>query len=66
MFFITGNHEYYSGAPEWLAHLRTLGIRTLENERVTVAEHHTGRVNPQLTAVTPPIAGRGECVLVSA
>ncbi|MBS2030525.1 MAG: metallophosphoesterase [Deltaproteobacteria bacterium] len=39
VFFITGNHEYYSGAPEWLAHLRTLGIRTLENERVTVAEH---------------------------
>jgi uncharacterized protein len=37
-FFVTGNHEYYSGALAWLAHLRTLGIRTLENERVAIAE----------------------------
>ena len=37
-FFVTGNHEYYSGAQEWLSHLRTLGLRTLENERVTIAE----------------------------
>jgi len=37
VFFVTGNHEYYSGAAEWLAHLRTLGIRTLENERAVLA-----------------------------
>jgi predicted MPP superfamily phosphohydrolase len=36
VYFVTGNHEYYSGADAWLAHLATLGIRTLRNERVDV------------------------------
>jgi predicted MPP superfamily phosphohydrolase len=36
VFFITGNHEYYSGADEWIAHLATMGVRTLRNERVDV------------------------------
>jgi predicted MPP superfamily phosphohydrolase len=36
VFFVTGNHEYYSGADEWIAHLATLGIRVLRNERVDV------------------------------
>jgi predicted MPP superfamily phosphohydrolase len=36
VFFVTGNHEYYSGADAWIAHLRTLGIRVLRNERVPV------------------------------
>jgi predicted MPP superfamily phosphohydrolase len=36
VFFVTGNHEYYSGAPEWIAHLESLGVRVLRNERVAV------------------------------
>jgi len=36
VFFVTGNHEYYSGADEWLAHLPSLGIRALRNERVDI------------------------------
>jgi predicted MPP superfamily phosphohydrolase len=36
VFFVTGNHEYYSGADSWIAHLDTLGIRTLRNERVDI------------------------------
>jgi hypothetical protein len=36
VFFVTGNHEYYSGADEWIAHITTLGIRVLRNERVDV------------------------------
>ena len=36
VYFVTGNHEYYSGADEWIAHLGTLGIRVLRNERVPV------------------------------
>jgi uncharacterized protein len=36
VFFVTGNHEYYSGADAWIAHLTTLGIRVLRNERVDV------------------------------
>jgi predicted MPP superfamily phosphohydrolase len=38
VFFVTGNHEYYSGADEWIAHLRTLGIRVLRNERVAIGD----------------------------
>lgn len=33
-FFVTGNHEYYSGAPEWMAWLQGLGLRVLNNEHV--------------------------------
>lgn len=37
VFFVTGNHEYYSGADEWIAHLeKKLGIRVLRNERVPI------------------------------
>jgi len=33
-FFVTGNHEYYSGADSWLGFLNNIGIRTLRNEHV--------------------------------
>jgi predicted MPP superfamily phosphohydrolase len=33
-FFVTGNHEYYSGALEWIAELRRLGLTVLMNEHV--------------------------------
>ncbi|MEP7125779.1 MAG: metallophosphoesterase [Byssovorax sp.] len=36
VFFVTGNHEYYSGADEWIAELTRLGIRVLRNERVAI------------------------------
>lgn len=36
VFFVTGNHEYYSGADEWCSELQRLGIRVLRNERVSV------------------------------
>ncbi len=35
-FFVTGNHEYYSGAEEWIAEVDRLGIRPLRNERVAI------------------------------
>jgi len=31
-FFVTGNHEYYSGAHDWIAEFRRLGMRVLLNE----------------------------------
>jgi hypothetical protein len=37
-YFVTGNHEYYSGARAWIAELRRLGLRVLINEHV-VLEH---------------------------
>ena len=33
-FFVTGNHEYYSGAEEWIAELRRLGLTVLLNQHV--------------------------------
>lgn len=36
VFFVTGNHEYYSGVDDWIAELTRLGVRVLRNERVTV------------------------------
>jgi predicted MPP superfamily phosphohydrolase len=42
VFFVTGNHEYYSGADAWIAHLRTLGIRVLRNERVPLRDDAGG------------------------
>ncbi|MBA3453514.1 MAG: metallophosphoesterase [Deltaproteobacteria bacterium] len=36
VYFVTGNHEYYSGAAEWVAHIASLGIRVLRNERVAI------------------------------
>src|SRR6266568_105796 len=38
VFFVTGNHEYYSGVGPWLAELRRLGVRVLRNERVVVGD----------------------------
>ncbi|WP_236240319.1 metallophosphoesterase [Streptomyces sp. CC228A] len=35
-FFVTGNHEYFSGAEEWVEEVRELGLRPLRNERVEV------------------------------
>ena len=37
-FFVTGNHEYYSGADAWVVELRRLGLRVLMNEHVLL--HH--------------------------
>lgn len=45
VYFVTGNHEYYSGVDSWLTELRRLGIQVLRNERVTL--------HPQ------PVAGDG-------
>jgi predicted MPP superfamily phosphohydrolase len=37
VFAVTGNHEYYWDAESWLEHLRSLGIRILRNQHVTIA-----------------------------
>jgi uncharacterized protein len=36
VFFVTGNHEYYWGAAEWLAEFEELGVRVLQNEHVQI------------------------------
>jgi hypothetical protein len=37
-FFVTGNHEYYSGAVPWMQELQRLGIRVLHNEHVVLGD----------------------------
>ncbi len=37
-FFVTGNHEYYSGAKEWVAEFQRIGFHCLMNEHV-ILEH---------------------------
>jgi predicted MPP superfamily phosphohydrolase len=37
-YFVTGNHEYYSGVNAWVAELRRLGLTVLMNEHVVL--HH--------------------------
>jgi hypothetical protein len=39
-YFVTGNHEYYSGAGAWVAELRRLGLSVLLNEHVVL--RHAG------------------------
>ncbi|BDG03985.1 metallophosphoesterase [Anaeromyxobacter oryzae] len=38
VYFVTGNHEYYSGVAPWVEELRRLGIRVLRNERVAIGD----------------------------
>ena len=35
-YFVTGNHEYYSGVEPWLVELHRLGIKVLHNEHVVI------------------------------
>ena len=41
-FFVTGNHEYYSGAHAWIDALRDLGLTVLMNEHVVLNHHKAG------------------------
>nr|WP_240807797.1 metallophosphoesterase [Polyangium spumosum] len=38
VYFVTGNHEYYSGVGPWMEELARIGVRVLHNERVTIGE----------------------------
>ncbi|MFF5295146.1 metallophosphoesterase [Paractinoplanes globisporus] len=35
-YFVTGNHEYYSGFEPWIEEVAELGVRPLRNERVEI------------------------------
>jgi len=52
-FFVTGNHEYYSRADEWVAELRRMGITVLRNERVAIG---TDEASFDLAGVDDPTA----------
>ena len=44
-FFVTGNHEYFSGYQEWIAELDSLGLTVLRNKRLEVEGIHLAGVN---------------------
>lgn len=44
-FFVTGNHEYFSGAEQWVEHVRALGLRPLENARTELPYFDLAGVN---------------------
>ncbi|MCR8574838.1 metallophosphoesterase [Streptomyces sp. Isolate_219] len=44
-YFVTGNHEYYSGADQWVDHVRELGIHPLENARTELPGFDLAGVN---------------------
>ncbi|MBW8740656.1 MAG: metallophosphoesterase [Streptomyces turgidiscabies] len=44
-FFVTGNHEYFSGAEQWVEEVRRLGLHPLENARVELPAFDLAGVN---------------------
>jgi hypothetical protein len=44
VFFVTGNHEYYSGEPAWTEELRRLGLHVLKNEHVVLKHNDASLV----------------------
>lgn len=81
VYFVTGNHEYYSGVEAWLAYLPALGIRILHNEHVSVGpddarlvlagvDDHSSRGfaaghGPDLAAALRGVAGHPPIVLLA-
>jgi predicted MPP superfamily phosphohydrolase len=50
-FVVTGNHEYYAGAPAWITELRRLGLRVLLNEHVVLHNDKPGRAGTDSDAL---------------
>jgi predicted MPP superfamily phosphohydrolase len=44
-YFVTGNHEYFSGAEQWVDEVRRLGLRPLENDRTELPFFDLAGVN---------------------
>ncbi|MEH1012688.1 metallophosphoesterase [Micromonospora sp. CPCC 206060] len=53
-FFVTGNHEYYSGVDEWVQELDRIGLNVLQNERLEI---RTPQGVLDLAGVNDPTAG---------
>lgn len=55
VFFVTGNHEYYSGVARWIPVIQGLGWQVLDNAHAVL--HHQGA--PLVVAGMPDPAARG-------
>ncbi len=52
-YFVPGNHDFYSGALAWLAHVKELGMQPLVNEHVI---RRRGEAQLLVGGVTDPVA----------
>jgi predicted MPP superfamily phosphohydrolase len=74
-YFVTGNHEYFSGAEQWVEEVRLLGLHPLENARTELPWFDLAGVNDlagesegQGPDFTKALAGRDParaCVLLA-
>lgn len=55
VFFITGNHEYYSGVARWIPIIRSLGWQLLDNEHAVIERNGA----PLAVVGMPDPASRG-------
>jgi predicted MPP superfamily phosphohydrolase len=51
-FFVTGNHEYYSGHQQWITELDRLGLHYLRNDRTRITRGGAGLDLAGVTDVT--------------
>ena len=70
VFFVTGNHDHYSGAERWAGEARAMGMHVLRNDRVTIEargarfdlagvdDHWGGYIDGQREDLSRALAGR--------
>jgi len=61
-YVVTGNHEYYSGAPAWMREFERIGLRGLHNRHVVVSHRGARFV---LAGVTDYSAGAFDAAQIS-
>jgi predicted MPP superfamily phosphohydrolase len=71
VFFVTGNHDVYSGGESWVERVKELGLRVLRNERVSIGgaegfdlagvdDHRGDWVHGSTEDLDAAVAGRDE------
>ena len=79
VYFVTGNHEYYSGCEQWVEFLRGLGVTVLMNQRVSIGDvrdgasfdllgvpdHHARPLRPNMRAVAKGRDAERELVVLA-
>jgi predicted MPP superfamily phosphohydrolase len=71
VFFVTGNHDVYSGGEKWVDRVKELGLRVLRNERIAIGgadgfdlagvdDHRGDWVHGSTEDLDAAVAGRDE------
>lgn len=58
-YFVTGNHEYYSGAQAWIEKLGSIGVKVLMNEHVVIDYAKDSQVDDYATIVVAGVTDFG-------